>query len=141
MKKLVLLLVLAVFVSQGMFVFAQNSSTGKHESDYYYFSYPIETIYAHRLGFLVLYRRNSNQIARTYIPVEWFNTIGAKGEIVYLGTGAEMPTMTVYYKDGDFSHVRLRVRRSRTHETWGVIPFSANVDEYFKDIEEVKVDF
>jgi len=140
-RKIVLLLVLAALFSQGGFLFAQDISSRYEESNYYYFNYTIEKVYTHRLGYLVVYRRASNILSRTYIPLEWFNTIAAKGEIIALGTGAEWPSMIVYYKNGEFSHVRLRLRQNRLHETWGVLPLNANFDDYFKDIEEVKLEF
>jgi len=137
--RIILFLALAVF-SQGDFISAQTTSQWK-ESEYYYFNYTIEKIYIHRLGYIVVYRRASNKLERTYMPVEWFNTIGGKGEIVYLGSGMEWPSMIVYYKNGEFSHVRLRLRKYGQHMTWDVVPFNVNIDEYFKDIEEVKMVF
>ncbi len=74
------------------------------------------------------------------MPMEWFNTIGGKGEIVYLGSGPEWPSMIVYYKNGEFSHVRLRIRRDRNHQSWGIIPFNVNADSLFQDIEELKLE-
>ena len=139
MKKIFLLIVL-VALCQVFFVFAQNT-TKYDESDYYYFNFTIEKIYIHRLGYVVVYRTGSNRIATTYIPHEWFNTIGGKGEVIGLGYGPEWPSMIVYYKDGEFSHVRLRLRRDRLHETWGVVPLTANIDENFQDLEEVKLEF
>ena len=140
MKKFILFAVLTALLCQGTFLFAQTISKYQ-ESEYYYFNFPIEKIYIHRLGYMILYRRNSNFTARTFVPHEWFNSVNSKGEIVYLGSGLEMPSMIVYYKNGEFSHVRLRVRKNKLHETWGVIPLNANADEYFKDIEEVKLQF
>ena len=139
MKKLVLLVILATFILSP-FLFAQNIG-GYKESSYYYFSFPIEKIYVHRLGFMVLYRRNSTRLGRTFVPHEWFESVNGKGEMIYLGTGKEWPSLVVYYNEGEFSHVRLRVRRNRLHETWGVVPLNVNVDEYFQDIEEVKLQF
>ena len=49
--------------------------------------------------------------------------------------------MSVYYKNGEFSHVRLRARVERAHSTWGFIPLNINVDDQFKDIEEVYLEF
>ena len=139
MKKLVMIIVLASLF-QGALLFAQTSSRFE-ESDYYYFNFTIEKIYIHRLGFMVVYRKNSNFTARTFIPHDWFHTTDGKGEIIYLGTGREWPSMIVYYQDGEFSHVRLRVRKNRLHETWGVIPLNVNADSFFQDIEEVKLEF
>ena len=138
MKKIILLAVLAA-LCQGTFLFAQERSTFK-ESEYYYFNFPIEKIYTYRLGYIVVYRRNSNQTARTYLPLEWFQSATGKGEDVYMGTGREWPSMTVYYKNGEFSHVRLRLRRNKLHETWGVVPLNINMDEFFKGVEEVKLE-
>jgi len=132
-KKIIILAVLAA-IFLGTFAYAQQFS---NESDYYYFSYPIEKIYSYRLGYMIVYRGNSNRMSRTFVPHEWFTGMGGKGEIAYLGPGNEWPTMTVYFNNGDFSHVRLRLRRERSHETWGVIPQTVNLDEYFQDVEEV----
>ena len=140
MKKAVLLVVLAVFILGGS-LFAQQNSNAFHESEYYYFNVPIEKIYTHRLGFIVIYRRGSHQFTRTFLPEEWFTDTAGKGEMIRLGPGSEWPSMTVYHKNGEFSHVRLRVRRHRSHESWGVVPLTANIDEYFKGIEEIKLEF
>jgi hypothetical protein len=134
--RIFLFLALAFF-SQGDFLFAQIPPA--QESEYYYFNYTIEKIYNHRLGFIVVYRMASNKLARVYVPVEWFNSIGGKGEIVYLNSGTEWPSMIIYHKDGEFSHIRLRLRRDRTHQTWDIVPFNVNIDEYFKDIEEIQM--
>jgi hypothetical protein len=137
--RIFLFLALAV-CSQGDFLFAQYSAERK-ESEFYYFNYTIEKIYSHRLGFIVLYRKASNKLVRTYMPLDWFNTIGGKGEIVYLSSGPEWPSMIVYYKDGVFSHVRLRIRKDRTHESWSVVPFNSNADALFENIEELEIEF
>jgi len=140
MKKLILPVVLAAFCLTGN-LFAQQSSSRYQESEYYYFNFPIEKIYAYRLGYVILYRKGTNQMARTHVPSEWLSTIGGKGEVIFLGTGTEWPSMSVYYKNGEFSHVRLRLRRSRAHETWGVVPLHMNIDEFFQDVEEIQLEF
>jgi hypothetical protein len=139
MKRILLAVILAALF-QGTHLFAQVIPK-EMESEFYYYNFTIERIYTHRLGYMVLYRNGGNKLAHTFIPDEWFNTIGGKGEIVYLGPGKEWPSMIVYYQNGSFSHVRLRIRKSRTHETWGMIPMHVNMDEHFRDIEEVKLDF
>lgn len=149
MKKIILrtglLLVFAAFI-QGTFLFAQDAQEPAprfSESEYYYYNVPIEKIYAHRLGYMVVYRSNSNRTVRTFMPLAWFNTIGegTKGEVIGLPPGNDWPSMTVYYKSGVFSHVRLMLRQNRLHETWGTIPLSADYDEYFQNVEEVKLEF
>ena len=141
MKKIVLLVVL-VTLCQGFFLFAQNTGNRFDESNYYYFNFTIEKVYIHRLGYVVMYRTGANRITTTYIPHEWFNTIGGKGEVVGLSSGQEWPSMIVYFKDGEFSHVRLRLRRDRLHESWGVVPLTAKIDdEFLNAINEIKLEF
>jgi hypothetical protein len=134
MKKIILLVVL-VSLLQLTSLFASDPS------EYYYQNVFIEKIYAYRLGYIVVYRKGIYGMARSYLPKEWFGSTSGKAEIINLGPGKEWPSMSVYYKEGEFSHVRLRVRRERSHETWGTVPRGANVDEYFDGVEEVRLEF
>ncbi|MCL2373753.1 MAG: hypothetical protein FWC65_00735, partial [Treponema sp.] len=71
----------------------------------------------------------------------WFAEPGGRGQLLRIGHGTTWPSMTVFTRNGEFSHVRLRVRRSRAHETWGVVPSHVNIDEYFQGIEEIRLQF
>jgi hypothetical protein len=138
MKKILIFVILAA-MCQGAFLFAQG--TFRSESEFYYFNVSIERILVYRLGYGVIYRTSSNQMARTFLPRDWFSTIGGRGTIAYLASGREWPSMTVFYRNGEFSHVLLRVRANRAHQTWGVIPLHTNLDEYFHGIEEVRLEY
>jgi len=140
MKKIIVFIVL-IAMSQGVFLFAQERTSFTHESEFYYFNFSIERVLAHRLGYVIIYRTGANRVARTFLPLEWFAATGATGAIAYLNSGTEWPSMTVFYRNGEFSHVLLRLRRNRLHETWGVIPLNVNIDEYFHDIEEIRLQF
>jgi hypothetical protein len=150
MKKVFLIALMALVIGGANLLFAQNNAQGgnspedkkfENESEFYYYSVPIEKIYSYRLGYVVLYRRGANRLARTYVPQEWFNKPDGKADLITLGTGKAWPYLSVYYKAGEFSHIRLYVRRSRGHETWGVVPLNVNIDEYFEGVEEVKLEF
>ena len=138
MKK-VLLLVVLITLSQGVTVFAQHNYP-HIESEFYYINVPIEQIYLYRIGYIVAYRLG-NTIHRAYLPFEWFASLEGKGDIIHLQRGREWPSMTVYYRNGQFSHVRLRVRRDRAHETWSVVPLNVDLDEHFIGVNEVRLDF
>ena len=141
MKKIMFLVVL-VTMCLGGFLFAQQESPRfTHESDFYYFNLPIERVFVHRLGYVIIYRRAGNHMSRAFIPINWFTDIGGKGEVVYLGPGSEWPSMTVYYREGEFSHVRLRLRRNRGHESWGLIPLNFRMDDQFENIEDIRLEF
>ena len=142
MKKIILLAVLVIFAAGSSFFAEQSKSKSKYkESEYYYYNVSIEKIYSYRLGYVVVYRKGVNQMARSYLPGDWFTDIGGKGEIVGLRSGHEWPSMTVYYKGEEFSHVRLKLRRDRSHVTWGVVPLNINIDDFFQDIEDVNLEF
>jgi hypothetical protein len=141
MKKAVLAALLGLMIGTGWALFAQESRSLRKESDFYYVSVPIEKIYSYRNGYVVLYRKGTNQTARTYIPLEWFTDPTGKADQITLGSGKAWPTLTVYYKSGEFSHVRLYVRRERAHESWGVVPLNINLDEYFEGVEDLRLEF
>jgi hypothetical protein len=121
-------------------LFAQNFSDGK-ESGYFYVNVPIEKVYPYRKGYVVQYRKGVNQMARAYLPIEWFEDAAGKGELLYLGTGNAWPYLTVYYKDGAFSHVRLYLRRDRAHASWGNIGLGINIDDRFEEVYDLKLEF
>jgi hypothetical protein len=150
MKKVFLIAIMALVLGGAGLVFAQNNTQGgnssenkkfENESEFYYFSVPIEKIYSYRTGYVVQYRKGANKLALTYVPMEWFNKPDGKADLITLESGKSWPYLTVYYKAGEFSHIRLYVRRSRGHETWGVIPLNINIDERFEGIEEIKLEF
>ncbi|MDR0554574.1 MAG: hypothetical protein LBG76_07240 [Treponema sp.] len=120
---------------------ASSDQGSQNKSAYYYVSLPVEKVFSYRLGYVVYYRKGPTSIARTYLPNEWFSNTAGKGEIIYLEKGNTWPSLMVYYKDGIFSHVRLSVRREMTHESWGIIPSSVNLDNEFEGLEEIKLEF
>jgi hypothetical protein len=141
MKKLIFAALFAVSCILGLPLFAQQKFSEGKESEYFYVNIAIEKIYPYRAGYVIQYRKGVNQIARAYIPGEWFSDAAGKGELLYLPSGKAWPSLTVYYKSGEFSHVRLYVHRWQGHETWGYIPLNVNIDDRFENIDTIKLDF
>ena len=139
MKKILLFVVLAVFC-QGAFLFSERIVPEFPGTELNYVSFPIDRVYVHRLGYVVMYR-TGNRIARTFIPHEWFTTAGGPGDLLFLGPGSEWPSMVVFHNNGEFYRVRLRLRRNRLHETWGVVPLNLDLSHYFEGLEEVHLEF
>jgi hypothetical protein len=139
MKKLSLVVIVASFAA-GLPVFAQTSMEGR-DSEYYYVNISLEKIYPYRAGYIVQYRKGLYQYGRTYLPSEWFTNAAGKGEILTLPSGQAWPSMTVFYKNGEFSHVRLYVHRWQSHRTWGNVPQNVNLDHNFDNIETLKISF
>ena len=139
MKKLILTAVFVALIAAGSPVFAEIPED--KQSEYYYVNIGIEKIYPYRAGYIVQYRKGLYQFGRAYLPSEWFTSTAGKGEIILLPRGNAWPSMTVYYKEGEFSHVRLYVHRWNSHQTWGNVPQNVNLDSNFDDIESVKIEY
>jgi hypothetical protein len=125
-------------------LFAQDNQGGqtkkfKSEAEVYPRTIPIERIYSSRKGYVVQYRKGINQIGRVYIPMDWFEGIAGKADLVTIPMGKSWPYMTIYYKDGAFNHVRLYVVRERTHQSWGLVPLTTNIDDRFEGVEELEL--
>ena len=144
MKKFIIGAVFAVvFLTTGSMVYAQNQKNQqkKTESEFYYVNIGLEKIYPYRTGYVVMYRKALGHMARAYLPMEWFIGAATKGEIITLPAGRTWPSMSVYYKNGEFSHVRLYIHRSNSHETWGDIPQTVNIDSSFENVQDIKLSF
>ncbi|MDR2486006.1 MAG: hypothetical protein LBD55_11530 [Treponema sp.] len=146
MKRIFWVSALCIAFITVMPVIAQDNGGG---NPYYYVNVPIERIYPYRKGYIIDYQTGATgtRTARTYIPLEWFEDGQRvengmpRGEIILLGPGNSWPYLTVYYNEGEFSHVRLYIRRERSHGSWGGVPTGMNLDEYFEDVSDLKLTF
>jgi hypothetical protein len=140
MKKLIIVLVFLSVISP---VFAQNNSnnSNKEQPNVYYANVPVEKIYLAGTGYIVQYRRATSQIGTIGIPYNWFTDSGSVAELVKLPKGPNWPNMSVFYKDGNFSHIRLYVHWQASHQTWGVTPMGADVSKWFVEKDAFKFDF
>jgi hypothetical protein len=143
MKKIVIAVVFAAILFAGSPLFAQQNSREGQDSEYYYINISLEKIFPYRAGCIVQYRKGGTvgRLATTYLPLEWFTYAAGKGEIVRLTRGQGWPSMSVYYKNGEFSHVRLYVHPVHTHSTWGVVPQNVNIDDRFENIDTIQLEF
>jgi hypothetical protein len=94
-------------------------------------------VYSHAEGFLVLYRKGSSDVASVYIPARWFVS-GGKAELVR-GQDSSFPYMTVFYKNGQFDHLRLYVLADQTDLTWGILSPSEGKGKF--DSDDLKLEF
>ena len=136
MKKLLFVLVIMALAIP---VFAQYNSgdTG----DMYYINVPVEKVYLAYEGYLIQYRNGANTVGTVGIPYEWFTDSASRAELMRTAPGKDWPSMSVFYRDGEFSHVRLYVHRSRAHVTWSVVPMGADVSGHFGAPESFRLEF
>ncbi|MDR1908553.1 MAG: hypothetical protein LBQ35_01380 [Spirochaetaceae bacterium] len=131
---------IVLFILTAASVFAQDGAARRNESEYYYVTVPVERVYTYRLGYVVTYRKGPLGMAQAYLPIGWFSGAAAKGELVTLTGPGTWPYMAVYYKNGEFSHVKLAVR-NRAHETWGLLPNREDLDSRFEGVESLQIEF
>ena len=137
MKKLIIVLIFLAVLSP---VFAQTISE-QNRSNMFYINVPVEKVYPSGRGFVVQYRKGNTEIGTIGIPNEWFTNAAGKAELINLPRGRNWPTMSVFYRDGEFSHVRLYVHRAKSHNTWGNIPQSTDVSRFFSDPDTFDIQF
>jgi len=136
MKKLIFVLVLFALIIP---VFAQSNSSELPRV--YYTNVPVERVIPTTQGYIIQYRSTSSIIATIGIPIDWFQSAASKADIVQLVSGHDWPSMSVFYKDGEFSHVRLYVHRSKAHTTWGSVPQGTDVSRFFGDGESFNIQY
>lgn len=135
MKKLIIVLLLLAVISP---VFAQDKKSDKKD-DVYYVNVQVEKIVPTNTGYVIMYRGNSNALSIIGIPNEWFTDAASCAEMVRLADGGDWPSMSIFYINGEFSHVRLYIHRVRGHHTWGNVPHGTDVSKYFVDKNDFKV--
>jgi hypothetical protein len=140
MKKIIFAVVIIAAFAAIQPLYSQTISKAS-ESEHYYVNVPLEKVYIGREGYVVMYRKGVNNLAKAYIPYEWFNAAAGKGELVTLPRGTNWPSLTIFYKSGEFSHIRLYIHRERGHTSWGIVPANANLSEHFKDVESIELEF
>jgi hypothetical protein len=149
MKKIFWVSALCIAFISVMPVIAQEENS-KIGSPYYYVNVPIERVYPYKKGYIIDYQTGTTgtRTARTYIPLEWFETgpraetgEPPKGDVILMGAGTAWPYLTVYYKEGEFSHVRLYLRKERNHRSWGSLQRGVNLDEHFEDVTTIELAF
>jgi len=136
MKKLMFVLIIAALAIPA---FAQYSSGSG--GDMYYINVPVERVYLAYEGYLIQYRNGANTLGTIGIPYEWFTDSASRAEIMKTPPGRDWPSMSVFYKDGEFSHVRLYVHRTRSHITWSVVPMGVDVSGHFREPESFRLEF
>jgi hypothetical protein len=139
-KKIIMAVVFAALIFNGIAIFAAEDGK-KNESEFYYVNVTLEKIWPYRKGYVVQYRKGLNRVGRLYLPSEWFSDAAGKGEIITLPRGQSWPTISIYYKNGEFSHVRLYVHPWASHSSWGNIQQGVNIDSNFDNIETLKINF
>lgn len=105
-------------------------------SPYYTKSVVVVKVYPHKLGFKVLYMANDLQVKEIYLPNTLFEQQeegGRERSKVFKGYDKTYPYLTVFWKDGEFSHVKLYLKPDYSDVTWGALHDPDAHDENFRN--------
>lgn len=137
MKKRVLMLTLLIFILLAGFAYAQ-------QSEYYFKSVPIAKVYLHDLGYRIVYQKADLDFAVFYVPETWFDlpedrNNAPKAELITARNRA-YPYFSIFWENGEFSHIRLYLQRDLSHITYGDLDNPENFNDEF-DVETLSLEF
>ena len=142
MKRAVIFVFVLAVLAASAPLFAQNAPPPSGgESNYYYVTVQLEKIYPTRYGYILNYRKGFNGMGTVTLPDEWFTHAAGKAEIIVLPRGTNWPYLAIFYKDGQFSHVRLYVHPWKGHPTWGNMSVAADIKGLFDPNQDIRVQY
>lgn len=117
--------------------------TSATKSPYYTRSVVITRVFPHKMGYKVFYMSNDLINKEAYLPSSLF--IEQKDKTLersklFTGNDKAYPYMTIFWKDGNFSHVKLYLKASYADISWGAFANPDTHDENFKNAD-LKFDF
>ena len=98
----------------------------------------IMKILNHALGYKVLYLKSSMEVGEFYVPHSWFKA-GGKAELV-LGNGPAFPYFSIFYRDGEFDHIKIYAAENIQHLSWGRLKRQAGDSSKF-EVETLDLEF
>ncbi|RKX79758.1 MAG: hypothetical protein DRP87_01835 [Spirochaetes bacterium] len=133
--------IIAFFAVTILSVLTVSLFADTRESNLYVKSLHIVRVYPHKKGFQIVYRKNNMELREFYVPNDWFKGAGSKGDLIW-GDGREFPYCSIFWKDGEFEHIRLYLHKDLNHESWGgILESNEQTDEMFENIETLDLDF
>lgn len=133
MKRTVMLVALVLLIVGVFTVSAQEQ-----DPKLYVKTVSIMKILNHALGYKVLYLKSSMEVGEFYVPHSWFKA-GGKAELV-LGNGPAFPYFSVFYRDGEFDHIKLYAAENIRHLSWGRLKRQAGDSSKF-EVETLDLEF
>jgi hypothetical protein len=129
----------SIAIVLGLLFIAGIISVTADESEMFVKSMHIVKVYPHQKGYRIVYMKSGLDIGVTYFPMEWFYGAANKGEVIY-GKDPAYPYMSIFWKNGEFHHVRLYLEESKNAQSWGDIDNPQAIEGNF-DIETLEIEF
>lgn len=106
------------------------------KSPFYTRNVIITKIYPHKSGYKIIYMTNDLTNKVVYIPTSLFKK--SNGSKIFYGYNKSYPSMTIFWKDGEFSHIKLYLKEDFRDISWGSF---ANPDEYDDKFNNTEIEF
>lgn len=111
------------------------------KSPYYAKTVVLTRVFQHKLGYKVFYMANDMTNREAYLPMELFQPReDVTRSSISEGNGTAYPYMTIFWKNGEFSHIKLYIKKDHNDVSWGAFVNPDTHDENFKNAE-LKFDF
>jgi hypothetical protein len=133
MKRTVILVSLIFLVLGAAAIGAQDQ-----DPELYVKTVGIMKILNHSLGYKVLYLKSSMEVGEFYVPHGWFKA-GGKAELV-LGNGQAYPYFSVFYRNGEFDHIKIYAADNIQHLSWGRLKAQVGDSSKF-EVETLNLEF
>ena len=132
MRKSLCILLLFVLFGSLQALFAQDD-------DIYVKTVLISKVYPHELGYRLLYIRGDLSIGELYVPREWFESAGGRGDLI-LGMDRSYPYLSIFWVNGEFSHIRLYLYNDLRHSSYGTFRNAASFVDRF-EVDTLEMEF
>ena len=133
MKRSIILVAL-IFIVLGVFV----ANAQEQDPKIYVKTVGIMKILNHALGYKVLYLKSTMEVGEFYVPHSWIKA-GGKAELV-LGNSPAFPYFSVFYRDGEFDHIKLYAHENIGHLSWGRLKRQVGDSSKF-EVETLDIEF
>jgi hypothetical protein len=133
MKRTVMLFAL-IFLVLGVCV----ANAQEQDPKLYVKTVRIMKILNHALGYKVLYLKSTMEVGEFYVPHSWFKA-GGKAELI-LGGGQAYPYFSVFYREGEFDHIKIYAAENIQHLSWGQLKRQAGDSSNF-EVETLDLEF
>jgi hypothetical protein len=127
MRRIRALVLVAFFLVLAGALFAEYQVIGK---DAYVVNRPIVKVFAHKLGYKIIFLKENSGFGVVYVPLTWVYKAGGMAEIVW-GTDPAYPSFSAFYVDGKFNHIRLYFLRDLNDPVWAVLVPAAGEEQKF----------
>jgi hypothetical protein len=141
MKTRIALFLSVILIMVSVPLVAQEQQEAQGDESLFCVTIPAHKIYLHPKGYVFLYRKSSTEVGRLFFPFEWFSTdrpgrdSRLKGTLVTYNLNKAWPRVSIFYNNGEFSHIKLYVRLESAHNSWGILLPGVNYDAEFENAD------